>query len=141
MNSLSAAINAQQIIPSNEEYRDYPSKYITGIPEYPAVFYSLTKADKKIIFEVLAETAEASCYGDVDGQQFTISYKAYDIVATHHYDIAMEQGGDHYCGVWEMIPRVVTDSFEIIDMYDEDGRHFPALVKTLNDFAKRNKLF
>lgn len=138
MTSLATALSTQQIIPSNEEYQDYPSRFITGTPEYPAVFYSLNKDDMKIIFDVLAETAESSCYGDVDGQEFTIAYKAYDIVAVHHYDVVMEQGGDHYCGIWEMVPRVVKDSFEIIDMYDEDGRHFPALCKTLNNYNKRN---
>lgn len=126
--------------PAGETYADYPSQYITGHEEYSLDAYTLTQRDIHIIFEELRKTIDHDSRGDVDGELYELDYKAYRIEAVHHYEAHLEQGGDSYCGVWEMVPVVDLDRIEVVRVYDEDGVEYPQLMVQLNDYATRNNI-
>lgn len=130
--------------PAGETYADYPSQYITGMPDnntHSLDAYTLTQHDMRCIFEELRKTIDHDSRGDVDGERYDINYKsAYTIEAIHHYKAHLERGGDSYCGVWEMVPKIDVDRIKVRRVYDDDGVDYPQLVGHLNDYAKGNNI-
>ena len=128
-------------IPDTEKYGAVPSEHITGKEiNWSACAYELTKRDKKNIFENLRETVDADSHGDEDGRHYQTDYKMYVIEAVHHYEVREEQGGDSYMGIPEPYFVVVRDSIEVVNVSDEDGKSYPAIVPVLNLYAKQNNL-
>ena len=118
---------------------DYPSEYITGTDnEAPAFAYELTDRDFGFIFDDLCEQADADPRGDRDGEHYEVDYKVFRIEAEHHYRTHLEQGGDSYCGVWEMVPVIDEDYFEVRRVFDEEGRDYPGYVAKLNEYARKH---
>lgn len=129
----------QPIVQDDEILDDYPSKYIPGTSA-AAFAYELTDRDFGFIFDDLCEQADADVHGDRDGEAYEVDYKVYRIEAVHHYRYHLEQGGDSYCGVWEMIPVIDEDYFDVRRVYDEQGKDYPGYVAKLNDYAKRHNI-
>lgn len=117
--------------PACEMYDDYPSEYITGEQNDSLDAYTLTPRDIRLIFEALRDMVDHDSRGDVDGQQYDLDYKAFRIEAVHRYQCHEERGGDSYCGVCESYGEVDVDRIEVLRVFDEDGREYPALVKKL----------
>ncbi|MCM1301963.1 MAG: hypothetical protein NC226_09615 [Bacteroides cellulosilyticus] len=129
--------------PAGETYADYPSQHITDMPDGNAHSldpYTLTDLDMRCIFEKFQHIIEMSCRDDEDGEQFEIDYKVYRIEAVHHYKTHAEEGGDSYCGIWEMVGILDEDRIEIVRIFDEDGIDYRQLVEQLNEYAKRNNI-
>ena len=121
---------------TDELLDDYPSEYITG-HEAPAFAYELTDRDLRCIFEELRAAIDADSRGDRDGEHYNLDYKVFRIEARHHYRTHFEQGGDSYCGVWEMVPVVDEDRIEVRRVFDEDGKDYPGYVAKLNEYARK----
>lgn len=122
-----------------EELADIPSEHITG-RKWVSSAYMLTSLDKKNIFDNLRETVDTDSHGDEDGRHYQIDYKMYVIEAVHHYEVREEPGGDSYMGIPEPYFVVVRDSIEVVNVTDEDGKSYPAIVPVLNLYAKQNNL-
>lgn len=125
------------ILPAAEEYDDYPSQYITGSSAAAAFAYELNELDMRCIFAELRDQTDCGSRGDIDGEAYEVDYKVYRIEAVHHYRTHLEQGGDSYCGVWEMVPVVDEDCFDVRRVYDEQGRDYPELVGRLNNYSAK----
>ena len=102
-----------------------------------AFAYSLSELDMRNIFAELRDQLDADSRGDIDGERCELDYKVFRIEAVHHYRYHLEQGGDSYCGVWEMIPVIDEDCFDVRRVYDEQGRDYPELVGRLNNYSAK----
>lgn len=126
--------------PAGETYADYPSQHITGMPDSNAHSldpYTVTDLDMRCIFEELRDMVEHDSRGDIDGEQYDLDFKAYRIEAVHHYQCHEERGGDSYCGVCESYGVIDVDRIQVVRVFDEDGKEYPALVARLNEYALR----
>lgn len=82
----------------------------------------------KLAADYITKLNGESEYFEVETENFTacIRYKA---------EYEMVRGGDHYCGIWEMIPELVSECTTVESVLTDDGEDKEAaefLQKMLN---------
>lgn len=126
--------------PRFPEYDFIPSQ-IGNTPDSESEAFSVGQSAMRIIFGEIWSQIGASLYEDVDGHEFETIWGPYTITAVHHYERHDVEGGDSYCGIYEMVSQVITDEIEITDVYNDiTGASDNLLMRKLNEFGTREKL-
>ena len=73
----------------------------------------------------------------LNGESETFEVETENFTACINYDAEykMVRGGDHYCGIWEMVPELVSEQTTVEAVFNEDGEDKEAaeyLQKMLN---------
>lgn len=100
--------------------------------EYPLTALTCLTEDgmKRITAEI---DKYFSRWGYEDGLEYNEAHGSLTITAKLHAEWHNEDGGDHYCGIWEQVG--VRDSAQVkAELYDEDGERCTEAEKELEKF-------
>lgn len=136
--TMSLDTNYGKVLLFDSKYPDdvfIPSRMNDEEPEKPTDIWPAYMVSSEAKRRIHEQFRRLFYLNDVDGAEHEIERGGYTITAVHHYESHAERGGDHYCGIWEMVEKIDRDEIEIIEVYDNVNEVYDfALVKELNQF-------
>lgn len=77
----------------------------------------------------IADYVTFSCDGESEG--FEIIHNGYIAFVNYEAEYRAVRGGDCYCGMWEMVPELVSEQTTVEAVRDEEGNEYPELADAL----------
>ena len=56
-----------------------------------------------------------------ESEYFEVETKNFTACINYEAEYEMVRGGDHYCGIWEMVPELVSEQTTVEAVFNEDG--------------------
>ena len=121
----------------------YPSEYITGrdsgIPRSTAEA-CLKPGALDTFWRDAIRNMDRERDSDIDEMVYVRELGPWDVTIKHHYRGKEVRGGDHYCGIWEVIHEA-EESFEVVGAHDYDNDvELHGVVRLLNQYYKDHEI-
>lgn len=68
---------------------------------------------------------------DGESEGFEIIHNGYIAFVNYEAEYRAARGGDSYCGMWEMVPELVSEQTTVEAVWDEEGNEYPELADAL----------
>ena len=89
----------------------------------------LTRSDIRTMARKAADYITFNCDGVSEG--FEIIHSGYIAFVNYEAEYRAVRGGDIYCGMWEMVPELVSEQTTVEAVWDEEGNEYPELADAL----------
>lgn len=88
-----------------------------------------TRTEIQHFAKQIADYVTFKCDGESEG--FEIIHNGYIAFVNYEAEYRAVRGGDSYCGMWEMVPELVSEQTTVEAVWDEEGNEYPELADAL----------
>ena len=88
-----------------------------------------TRTEIQHFAKQIADYVTFNCDGESEG--FEIIHNGYIAFVNYEAEYRAVLGGDSYCGMWEMVPELVSEQTTVEAVWYEEGNEYPELADAL----------